>query len=130
MCGGDFDQVITNSVRGFAGAALIVGIRHQPPLGMLRLLDHKVRTFDSSYIAKRVELARALAEVLSPAVELPGGASRRCAVIPGAYLTSARAQWIARRTTFGCFPSLLRIRRRWWPYCATMASMRRKVSLF
>jgi perosamine synthetase len=64
MVGVDLDTFITNSVRGFAGMDLIYGIRHQAPLGMLTLLERKLRTFDKGYIAQRVRLATILVEAL------------------------------------------------------------------
>lgn len=78
MCGGDFETLLTNAVRGFAGSELVTAIRHRPPVAMVELLARKLAEFDSdAVIGVRSRLGRIAVAELGNAVVVPGAHSAK-----------------------------------------------------
>ncbi len=72
--GADPDARLHRALRGFAGGDLIARLRHQPCLGLLRLLSRRTRRRDSAVIVRRSARAEQLAALLPPAIR-PGCAA-------------------------------------------------------
>ena len=68
----DYDRLVQNTVRGFAGESLIDRIRRRPALLLLRLLARRLQAAGPADIAARVEYARRLTNCL-PESAVVGG---------------------------------------------------------
>jgi dTDP-4-amino-4,6-dideoxygalactose transaminase len=75
LLGRDPDRVLSSAVRNFPGDELIAQLRHRPPVGMLRLLARRLRTFRTDRLDRRARLGRRLANRLASVAECPGVAS-------------------------------------------------------
>lgn len=107
LAGLQFETFITGAVRGFAGSELIAGIRHRPPLGILRLLARKLGRFDrASQVGERQRLARLLCDELGPDVEVSEALSPLFCWPLWLTLLSRFPAGRARSTPSGCF--------QWW----------------
>jgi len=67
----DHDQLISSSLRGFAGAELLPRIRQQPCVPLLRLLERRVRQGGARMVDARIRYARRLIAAM-PQIQLPG----------------------------------------------------------
>jgi perosamine synthetase len=76
LLGKSHDEIISGSVRGFAGDGFFTKIRHRPSLPLLALLECRLRTFDRARITARTAQA-AEAILLLPPLERPGDAAER-----------------------------------------------------
>jgi dTDP-4-amino-4,6-dideoxygalactose transaminase len=70
----DFDRALHRALRGFRGDNLIGNIRHQASAPLLRLLERRLRTFDTRQITRRRERARQLIAGLPPDTRVAGDA--------------------------------------------------------
>ena len=66
------DEIISGSVRGFAGGDFFTRIRQRPSFPLLALLARRLERFDRSGIDQRTAMAEAAIQLL-PSLERPGG---------------------------------------------------------
>jgi dTDP-4-amino-4,6-dideoxygalactose transaminase len=71
LSGRNLDRVVVAAVRGFR-SDLLGRIRQRPSLPLLAVVERKLRTFDTTRLSARTELAETFAASLPPAVDLPG----------------------------------------------------------
>jgi perosamine synthetase len=76
LLGRSHDEIISGSVRGFAGDGFFAKIRHRPSSPLLALLARRLRTFDRSRVTARAALAAEAIRLLPP-LERPGDAAAR-----------------------------------------------------
>ena len=62
--GRDVDRILSGLTRGFSGGNLLQEIRRQPPIGTLKLLNHRLRTYDHRRIDRRMAHARRIIDRL------------------------------------------------------------------
>ena len=68
----DFDRALHRALRGFRGDNLIGNIRHQASAPLLKLLERRLRTFDTRQIMRRRERAHQLIAGLAPDTRVAG----------------------------------------------------------
>jgi dTDP-4-amino-4,6-dideoxygalactose transaminase len=69
--GRDYDRLVNESVRGFAGGNLFADIRKQPSAPLLSLMARRLARFDFSRFCRRQVLGRRLLAALGQSVECP-----------------------------------------------------------
>ncbi|HEX4128815.1 MAG TPA: DegT/DnrJ/EryC1/StrS family aminotransferase [Pirellulales bacterium] len=72
--GVDDDRLLSQSVRGFAGAELLTAIRHRPCAPLMALLARRLQSFEHRRLARRGELGRRLRDSL-PLASCPAAAA-------------------------------------------------------
>jgi hypothetical protein len=70
--GVDHDKALGTALRGFKHGSLIDRLRHQPPIGMLRLLNRRLRQSASPAISARMRVVAAVTAEF-PELNRPGG---------------------------------------------------------
>lgn len=77
LFGHDHDDVITAAVRGFLGGELMTLLRKRPSLGLLALLEHRLKTIDEPYLALRKLKGQKLLSLLKDEgnIFVPGAAA-------------------------------------------------------
>lgn len=71
VIGKNHDQIISGSLRGFAGKDFFTRIRRRPSAPLLALLERRLKHFDSAHIQKRAQIAMSAIDLLDT-VKRPG----------------------------------------------------------
>jgi dTDP-4-amino-4,6-dideoxygalactose transaminase len=75
VVGRDYENALSDSVRGVAALGSAAKLRKRPPAGMLALLERRIARFDPAALASRMRAGRLLEEALGDAVVCPGAAN-------------------------------------------------------
>lgn len=70
-CGKSIDGLLRGLTRGFSDHELMLQLRRQPAVGLLRLMEHRIRGYDQTRISRRVENARRIINTLGLAESQP-----------------------------------------------------------
>jgi perosamine synthetase len=75
LLGVDYDQRLTQAVRGFGGGDLLQKIRRRPSFPLLQLLRHRLAQPDRRWLLRKSQLAQLIREELDPQLRIGGAAN-------------------------------------------------------
>lgn len=77
LFGRRLDDVLSQSVRNFAGGSLFTRLRQRPSVPLLRLMERRLKQFDMVRHDRRCQSGQLVLQKLGPLIHCPGGRAAR-----------------------------------------------------